>query len=220
MLYPAVLSLLLCASDRTKISPCSVAIEKRIAIVEEKTDEFPTMDMFTNSNAWLQQQQQQQQPQQQAQSSDPHPVQRPSVDWKEPSTSGGNNAPPSTQGNIDLSDFGLGDLSGEHHQSLIPYVLYDTFSAPQQSPSLSSPPPFFGFPQHYFLSTLPGPYNAMGYGTSSWSNQPGQVPLSNYSTLNGATTSNPTPQSQQSSSQQMIIECAVSFYFSQLSSKT
>jgi hypothetical protein len=113
LLYPAVFSLLLCDLDRTKISSCSVAIvEKRI--VEEKADKRRVMEMFTNSTTWLQQQQQQQS-QQQAQSSDSQLAQRPSVDWKEPSTSSGNGAPPSAQGNIDLndSDF-LGDLPSEY----------------------------------------------------------------------------------------------------------
>ena len=75
------------------------------------------------------------------------------------------------------------------------------FPAPQtSSASLATPSPFFNYPNNFFLPTVPAPYNAMTYGSSSWSPQPGQVPLSTYSTLNGATSSHsqaPPPQPSQ-----------------------
>jgi len=70
--------------------------------------------------------------------------------------------------------------------------------APQtSSTSLATPSPFFNYSNNFFLPSVPAPYNAMTYGSSSWSPQPGQVPLSTYSTLNGATSANsqaPPPQ--------------------------
>jgi hypothetical protein len=79
------------------------------------------------------------------------------------------------------------------------------YPAPQtSSTSLTANSPF-NYPNSFFLSSVPSSYNAMGYGSSSWSPQPGQVPLSTYSTLNGATSANSqTPSSQPS---QTNIEC-------------
>jgi protein phosphatase 1 regulatory subunit 10 len=84
------------------------------------------------------------------------------------------------------------------------------YPAPQtSSTSLTSSSPFFNYPNNFFLSSVPSPYNAMGYGPSSWAPQPGQVPLSTYSTLNGATSANSqTPPSQPS---QINIECVPLF---------
>jgi hypothetical protein len=79
--------------------------------------------------------------------------------------------------------------------------------APQTSSSLATPSPFFNYSNNFFLPSVPAPYNAMTYGSSSWSPQPGQVPLSTYSTLNGATSANshaPPPQSSQTN-----IECVL-----------
>lgn len=151
------------------------------------------MDIYSSTSpTWLQQQQQQQQAQQQLQSSDAQSAQRPaSADWKDSTlVPNGGATPTPVQGGIDLSDFGLGDLS-----------------VPQ--PSSSSPTSFFPFPHSYF--SVPGPYNAMGYAAAAWPNQPGSVPLSSYSTLNGATTSTMgSSQSTQSSTpQQTMIDPAL-----------
>jgi hypothetical protein len=73
------------------------------------------MDVFSNTSAWLQHS-----PTRVAQSSsqvvqnDLADSQRPpnSTDWKDPSpTASGSNG---ASGNIDLHDFGLGELSGKH----------------------------------------------------------------------------------------------------------
>lgn len=87
---------------------------------------------------------------------------------------------------------------------------------PQQSPSLASPGGFFNNNANLnYLLSLSNPtsaaYNAIAYGNTSWpSTQQTQVPLSSYSSLNGATTSTSAPQIQQQSSsaqqQQVVIE--------------
>lgn len=75
------------------------------------------MDVYSNASTWLQHS-----PTQVAQSS---PVvqndiagSRPSNsnDWKDPSppSASDSNGPSAVSGNIDLHDFGLGDLSGKH----------------------------------------------------------------------------------------------------------
>ncbi|TFY80734.1 hypothetical protein EWM64_g3273, partial [Hericium alpestre] len=140
-----------------------------------------------------QQPQSQQQSQQQVLHPEQQPVQRPvSADWKEASTSGGNapSAATPAQPTIDLSDF-LGDLS-----------------APQSASPLNNPS-FFPF-TNYFFSNNANQYNAMNYGSNNWPNASGTVPLSSYSTLNGATTSAPTTsQTQQPPSQQAVIDPAL-----------
>ena len=172
------------------------------------------MDVYSNASAWLQHS-----PNQVAQSStavqnDIADPQRPpsSTDWKDrpPSTSDSNGAS-TVSGNIDLHDFGLGDLSGKHRvHALMTRLLYVilnwVYPAPQtSSTSLTSSSPFFNYPNNFFLSSVPSPYNAMGYGPSSWAPQPGQVPLSTYSTLNGATSAN--SQTLPSQPSQTNIEC-------------
>ncbi|KAH9978276.1 hypothetical protein BGW80DRAFT_1435824 [Lactifluus volemus] len=147
------------------------------------------MDVFSNTSAWLQHS-----PTQVAQSSsqvvqnDLADSQRPpnSTDWKDSSSTA--SGPNGASGNIDLHDFGLGDLSDVLN---IPYHHF----------------PFFNYTNNFFLPSVPPSYNAMSYGSSSWSPQPGQVPLSTYSTLNGATSAN-SPQSPSSHpSSQANIEC-------------
>ncbi|KAL4241493.1 hypothetical protein ABKN59_000054 [Abortiporus biennis] len=92
-------------------------------------------------------------------------------DWKDTPTSA---VPTSSAAHpsMDLSDYSLGDLP-----------------APQPSTS-SQQSAFYSFPQHsYFLGT-PGPYNAVPYGNSQWpTSQSSHLPLSSYSSLNGATSS-------------------------------
>ncbi|KAN0140181.1 hypothetical protein V8E53_002077 [Lactarius tabidus] len=131
------------------------------------------MDVFSNASAWLQHSPTTQisQPSQVVQN-DLADSQRPpnTTDWKDPSPSAsGSNGASAVSGNLDLHDFGLGELS-----------------APQTS---TAPSTFFNYPTNFFLPPVPAPYNAMNYGTTTWSPQPGQVPLSTYSTLNGATSS-------------------------------
>ncbi|KAI0276152.1 hypothetical protein BGY98DRAFT_935269 [Russula aff. rugulosa BPL654] len=146
------------------------------------------MDVYSNASAWLQHSPTQVTQSSTAVQNDIADPQRPpsSTDWKDrPPSASDSNGASTVSGNIDLHDFGLGDLS-----------------APQtSSTSLTSSSPFFNYPNNFFLSSVPSPYNAMGYGpssmASSWAPQPGQVPLSTYSTLNGATSANSqTPSSQ------------------------
>lgn len=107
-------------------------------------------------------------------------------DWKEQSSpTNGAGGPPGTtaqQPSLDLSDYTIGDLAG-----------------PSTSSSISQPPAYYGGPFNpFYLSSVPGPYNAVPYGSMSWTNPQSHLPLSNYSTLNGATS---TTSSQQSASQ-------------------
>ncbi|KAA1465951.1 hypothetical protein DENSPDRAFT_868138 [Dentipellis sp. KUC8613] len=157
------------------------------------------MDIYASATAaWLQQQQQQQQHQQQQPSqqpihNDPHAsLQRPlSSDWKDPSSSSSATTTPTPSATpIDLSDFGLGDLSAPSSSAL-------------------ANPSFFPFTNQFYLPNLSSPYNAMSYVNGSWPNSQGSVPLSNYSTLNGATTSNAPSQQQQQPAQQAVIDPAL-----------
>ncbi|PCH41543.1 hypothetical protein WOLCODRAFT_137458 [Wolfiporia cocos MD-104 SS10] len=104
-----------------------------------------------------------------------------SDDWKDPSPSAQAVAgTASVASAVDLNDFGLGEISGPS----------------SSSSSVSTPPAsFFAFSQGYpYLSSTPGPYNAVAYGASQWSNS-SSLPLSSYSSLNGATsTSSQTQQ--------------------------
>ncbi|KAG1767704.1 hypothetical protein EV702DRAFT_1146166 [Suillus placidus] len=107
-------------------------------------------------------------------------------DWKEQSSpTNGAGVPPGTtaqQPSLDLSDYTIGDLAG-----------------PSTSSSISPPPAYYGGPFNpFYLSSVPGPYNAVPYGSMSWTNPQTHLPLSNYSTLNGATSAT---SSQQSASQ-------------------
>ncbi|KZT12682.1 uncharacterized protein LAESUDRAFT_640450 [Laetiporus sulphureus 93-53] len=97
---------------------------------------------------------------------------------------------------IDLNEFGLGDLSGPSTSS---------------SSVSNSSNAFYPFAQHssYYLPSAPGPYNAVPYGTQ-WSS-PAQLPLSSYSSLNGATSVTPssTQQGMGPTSSNMIIDPAL-----------
>jgi protein phosphatase 1 regulatory subunit 10 len=148
-------------------------------------------------------------------------------DWKDRSSLAIDGPSPSVQPSLEMNDFTM-DLPGEPfclapaHQSPRPISNAEadpSYAGPSSSatPLPSPPPPFFShaYPSNYFLpSSVPGPYNAIAYG--SWPSQ-SQLPLSNYSSLNGATTtssaaSSSSPQQQQQSSlaQQMMIEYDVS----------
>jgi len=135
-------------------------------------------------------------------------------DWKDRSTAtAGLGSSPSAQPSLDLSEFTL-DIPGEQFvETQCGKHLFDcqnreaddiSLTGPSTSTSSSSSQPFYGHPyqNNFFLpSSVPGPYNAMAYGTT-WGTQ-SQLPLSNYSSLNGATTtSSPSSSSQQPQQQQ------------------
>jgi protein phosphatase 1 regulatory subunit 10 len=148
-------------------------------------------------------------------------------DWKEPSTAAsGAGSSPDVQPSLDLSDFTL-DIPGErslsegvvwkHAENDVCHSGPSTSSASSISPSSQ---PFYGhaFQNNYFLPSapVPGPYNAMAYG-ATWGSQ-SHLPLSNYSSLNGATSSatssgSLSQQSQQQppSPQPMMIEYAIRY---------
>ena len=75
------------------------------------------MDVFSNASAWLQHSPTQISQSSQVVQNDLADSQRPpsSTDWKDPSPStSGSNGASAVSPNIDLHDFGLGDLSGKH----------------------------------------------------------------------------------------------------------
>ncbi|KAI0052614.1 hypothetical protein FA95DRAFT_1239507 [Auriscalpium vulgare] len=146
------------------------------------------MDVYPNATSWLQQTSSQQAAlQSDAQASQRHPS-----DWKDAVTPNGSGASTSNpQAPFDLSEFVLGDLS----------------TPPSSASPLSSPSAFFGVQNNFLFPPGPSAYNAMTYGAPSWANQPGQVPLSNYSTLNGATSHGVSSSSHQSA--QAIIDPAL-----------
>ncbi|KAH0586990.1 hypothetical protein H2248_005812 [Termitomyces sp. 'cryptogamus'] len=82
---------------------------------------------------------------------------------------------PAAQPDLDMSDFA---------------ALSDLPPAPATSTSSlsTSPQQFFSYPSHNYFA-VSAPFNTMAYGSSSWPSTQSHVPLSNYSTLNGATTS-------------------------------
>ena len=115
--------------------------------------------------------------------------------WKEDTVNGdatevGTSA--GSQAGIDMNDFGI-DLNAVSSTS--------TAMSPTSQAFYSHP-----YSQHNYF--MPGPFNAMPYGSVQWANQ--SLPLSNYSSLDGATSSTP-PQlsaapSQHSSSQSLMID--------------
>lgn len=150
-----------------------------------------------------------------------------SDDWKDSSSSAQTaSGAAAVAPAIDLNEFGLGDLSGEHvlHAPEISAVRLSRSGSPNPGthPHPRSPGPstssssvsnssnaFYPFAQHssYYLPSAPGPYNAVPYGTQ-WSS-PAQLPLSSYSSLNGATSVTPssTQQGMGPTPSNMIIEC-------------
>ncbi|KAG6918492.1 hypothetical protein DXG01_013852 [Tephrocybe rancida] len=86
---------------------------------------------------------------------------------------------------LDMSDFTLTDMA-------VPSGSSSSLS--------TTPQQFFSYPPHSYF-TVQSPYNTMAYGSPTWPTQ-SHVPLSNYSSLNGATTSStPSSSSPASSSQ-------------------
>jgi len=119
-----------------------------------------------------------------------------STSWKE-DTTGGDGAEVGTsasgQPSIDMNDFGI-DLNAVPSNS--------TAMSPTSQAFYSHP-----YSQHNYF--MPGPFNAMPYGSMQWANQ--SLPLSNYSSLDGATSAAPSSQSsstptQHSPPQSMMIE--------------
>lgn len=114
-------------------------------------------------------------------------------DWKERATvttngsSGAGGSTTTAHPGLDLSDFGLGDIPAGPSTS-------SSISPPSQSYFPQAFPPFY-------VPSVPGPYNAMPYSAMSWSSQPTPLPLTTYSTLNGATSTSSSA-SQASTSQQ------------------
>lgn len=184
--------------------------------------------MYSNATAWLAHQQQPIHEQQHVQ----HDGQPSSADaWKDR-----NGVASSSHQTLDLSDFGLGDIPGEHVSlSAQVYTVQprdltadacsntlhdvgDTTNTEADAhltvPSTStSPPPqpyFHNFQQQNFYVPPNGqqPFNSMAFGPTSWPSQQSTVPLSNYSSLNGATSQPPPSQPQQQSPPlpQMMIE--------------
>ncbi|KAJ7727884.1 hypothetical protein B0H16DRAFT_1677208 [Mycena metata] len=137
-----------------------------------------------------------------------HPIHHsppPQQDWQkqqqsQPGSSSVSPNPPHQQPNLDLSDFTtLGDLP----------------VASTSSTSAASPPsaqsPFYPFPGFYGSTT---PYYNQQWSSAQPSQSPDPIPLSNYSTLNGATTTTTTAppaqqQQQQQQPAQMMIDPAL-----------
>ena len=83
-------------------------------------------------------------------------------------------------------------------------------SAPSSTSSLSSATPsFYNIPHgSYFMSPDPLPSYNQSPPYRAWPPAPSNIPLSNYSSLNGATSDSPSAQPHQSMSpSQMMIEC-------------
>ena len=147
-------------------------------------------------------------------------------DWKGASSGTSGAGPSGVQPSMDLSDFGL-DLSGEQfvHQHRVPELTpcgwhpAPSSSNPLQQQQQQQQPQYYSFAHHgnYFLAGTPGAYSTIPYTTSSWpaAASASSLPLSSYSSLNGATSATPTSAtSSQSSSpppppQHLMIECAI-----------
>ena len=111
-------------------------------------------------------------------------------------------SPPMASPTIDMSDFTLGgDFSGQSQMNPPAIDSQFCFQGSTNSSILSASPQSFYGQYGYFMQS---PYNTMAYG-SPWP-PPAPVPVSNYSTLNGATTSSSTSstQSQQQPAQQPL----------------
>ena len=105
-------------------------------------------------------------------------------------------SPPMASPTIDMSDFTLGgDFSGQSQHQLACFNS-TCFQGSANSSILSASPQSFYGQYGYFMQS---PYNTMAYG-SPWP-PPAPVPVSNYSTLNGATTSSSPSSSTQSQQQ-------------------
>jgi protein phosphatase 1 regulatory subunit 10 len=174
---------------------------------------------FHNSSPWLQHQP----PPQYASESQtiPHePSRTISADtWKDQSAPSLTPQIQPVQPSLDLSDFALSDLSGEHnvehclrcfHRPQLPFPDPNLTAIPSSStapsvatataPEASTQSYYSTFPAYY--SHSPASYNTIPYSEWSGSSQSAQLPLSSYSSLNGATTTSTTISVQPSQTQQ------------------
>lgn len=127
--------------------------------------------------------------------------------WKDPSAVG-THAP--TQA-IDMHEFGLGDLQPGTPAFPIPPLLS---SYPHPASSSSTPQPFYSFsPSAYHLPTPPQSFNGIPFNNQQWIASTSQLPLSSYSSLNGATSTSASNQQSPSASTpiQPMIECVLTF---------
>jgi hypothetical protein len=124
------------------------------------------MDVYSNASAWLQHSSTQVAQSSPAAQNDIADPQRPpsSTDWKDrpPSTSDSNGAS-AVSGNIDLHDFGLGDLSGKHrvHAPMTRQMGLTGYIQRHRRPQRPSPPlppssttPTISFSPLYPLPTM------------------------------------------------------------------
>lgn len=176
-----------------------------------------------------------------------HHEQRPASSLDDWAKDRSNNAPQSASSpvsnssptlDININEFTtLGDLGGMLSFSCVASVganaLMDLSDIPASSTAApSSPQQSFYAPFQHNGFFVPSPYTTMAYGTTPWSSQ-NPLPLSNYSSLNGATTSSASSssstqqstqqqqqqqpskqpsQQHQSTSQPMIIECVTAIF--------
>ncbi|KAJ7122949.1 hypothetical protein C8R44DRAFT_785006 [Mycena epipterygia] len=149
-----------------------------------------------------------------------HPVHHsppPAQEWSKQQQGTGVTAaspqPPHQQPTLDLSDFtSLPDLAGASAAHIHPNPRSERAPAPSApSTSAASPPPaqssFYPFNHPGFYGG--SPYYASAWPTTQPSQSPDPIPLSNYSTLNGATSANTASSSQQQQSSQMMIDPAL-----------
>lgn len=138
-----------------------------------------------------------------------HPEVRPSSssldDWAKAATPNGQagavSSPHAATASMDLNDL-MSDIGGESWSRVLQWnrahgalISGSSAAGSTLSPTQSFYAPF----QHNYFA--PAPYNSIPYGTS-WSAQPSHVPLSNYSSLNGATSTTPTSNPSTSSASQ------------------
>lgn len=141
-----------------------------------------------------------------------HPSGPAEQSWKDPTsttatTANGPGPSSGAQPTLDLNDFGLGvDING----GINPHATSSGTSASSPAPGSQ---PYGHFAQYPFF--LPGPFNVTPYGSSpQWTSS---VPLSSYSSLNGATTNT---NGQTVSPPQMVIDPALTMGASPTSSNT
>jgi protein phosphatase 1 regulatory subunit 10 len=109
---------------------------------------------------------------------------------------------------ININEFTtLGDLGGKlfiktaYNMTMGANILMDLSDIQASSTNVPSSPQSFYAPFQHNNFFVPAPYTTMAYGTTPWPTQ-NHLPLSNYSSLNGATTSLTPSSSTQSSTLQ------------------
>lgn len=127
--------------------------------------------------------------------------------WKDSNSPPGANGQASSSAQhpaLDLGEFDIasGELINPNPRANLTRQTALSHHVPSASSSSSaSSAPSQAYPYQQYNYYVPGPYNSTPYGSTQWN--PASVPLSSYSSLNGATTSNGQSPS---SMQQMIIE--------------